>query len=135
VPTRGETFFAPEEREILTQVVERLVASDDPAAPAVRETDTLATVDGICAGLDERDVAMLGYAEAVARNASQVSAHDIEGLRAAGFTDPQIADIALCAAFRCFVARFYDATGAGPEPAFLDEDEDFRQSLAVGRRL
>ncbi len=87
------------------------------------------------AGLDDRDVAMLGYAEAVARDASTVSGHDIEGLRAVGFSDQEIADIALCAAFRCFVARFYDATGAGPEPAFLDEDEGFRDSLAIGRKL
>lgn len=87
------------------------------------------------AGLDDRDVAMLGYAEAVARDASKVSGHDIEGLRAVGFSDQEIADIALCAAFRCFVARFYDATGAGPEPAFLDEDEDFRNALAIGRKL
>ena len=87
------------------------------------------------AGLDERDVAMLGFAEMVAKDASQVSAHDIEGLRAAGFSDRQIGDIALCAAFRCFVARFYDASGAGPEPAFLDEDEDFRNALVIGRKL
>lgn len=87
------------------------------------------------AGLDDRDVAMLGYAEAVAKDASRISAHDIEGLRAAGFSDVQISDIALCAAFRCFVARFYDATGAGPEPAFLNGDSDFRDALAIGRKL
>ena len=68
-------------------------------------------------------------------DASRISAHDIEGLRAAGFSDVQISDIALCAAFRCFVARFYDATGAGPEPAFLNGDGDFRDALAIGRKL
>lgn len=49
---RGQRFFAPAETEILTQVVERLVASDDPRAPAVRETDAIATLDRLCAGLD-----------------------------------------------------------------------------------
>lgn len=85
------------------------------------------------AGLDERDIAMLSYAEAVARNASKITQADIDLLRAAGFTDVQIADIALCASVRCFMARFYDATGAGPEPAFIDGA--FSDRLAVGRSI
>jgi hypothetical protein len=52
VAAPGAPFFTPAETEILTQVVERLVASDDPAAPKVRETDTLATLDRICGSLD-----------------------------------------------------------------------------------
>ncbi len=87
------------------------------------------------AGLDERDVAMLAFAETVAKDASRVTAHEIEGLRAVGFSDVQISDIALCAAFRCFVARYYDATGSGPEPSFLNDDNAFRDALAIGRKL
>lgn len=45
-------FFAPAEREILTQVVERMVESGEPDAPAVRETDTIATLDALCRTLD-----------------------------------------------------------------------------------
>lgn len=86
------------------------------------------------AGLDDRDVAMLDYAEAVAEDASRITEGDIEALRAAGFSDVQIADIALCASLRCFMARFFDATGAGPEPAFIDEDSGFRDALAIGRK-
>ncbi len=86
------------------------------------------------AGLDARDVAMLDYAEAVAKDASRITEGDIESLRAAGFSDVQIADIALCASLRCFMARFFDATGAGPEPAFIDEDSGFRDALAIGRK-
>jgi hypothetical protein len=52
VTAPGGEFFTPAETEVLTQVVERLVASDDPAAPKVRETDTLATLDRVCSGLD-----------------------------------------------------------------------------------
>jgi hypothetical protein len=62
-------------------------------------------------------------------------ADDIEVLRGHGFSDVQIADIALCASIRCFMARYFDAVGAGPEQAFLDEDETFRNALAVGRGL
>jgi uncharacterized peroxidase-related enzyme len=85
------------------------------------------------AGLPARDVEMLAYAEKIAINASQVSQADINRLRAVGFTDQQICDIALCASFRCFVSRFFDAMGAGPEAAFIDSDEKFRTAMTVGK--
>jgi len=85
------------------------------------------------AGLPPRDVAMLIYAEKVARDASQVAPADVDALRTAGFTDANISDIALCAAFRCFIGRFFDAVGAGPEAAFLDDDPNWRAALAVGK--
>ena len=87
------------------------------------------------AGLGERDVAMLAYAETISKDASRVTPQHIERLRAVGFTDVQICDIALCAAFRCFVARFFDATGAGPEPVFVDADADFRGAMTVGKAI
>jgi len=85
------------------------------------------------AGLSEKDVAMLAYAETIAWDASRVTQDDIDRLRAVGFTDREICDIALCAAFRCFVSRFFDAVGAGPEEAYIDADETFRAALTVGR--
>jgi len=87
------------------------------------------------AGLPEKDVAMLAYAEKIARDASTVSQADIDGLRALGFSDAQICDIALCAAFRCFVSRFFDAIGAGPEAVFLDPDPEFRAAMTVGKPI
>jgi len=87
------------------------------------------------AGLPDKDVAMLSYAEKVAQDASGISQTDIDALCAAGFSDRQICDIALCAAFRCFVSRFFDAVGAGTEPAFIDSDESFRSAMTVGRAL
>lgn len=85
------------------------------------------------AGLSAKDVAMLAYAEKITRDASQVSPADIGQLRAVGFTDQQICDIALCAAIRCFVSRFFDAVGASPEAAFIDTDEAFRTTMTVGK--
>lgn len=85
------------------------------------------------AGLSDRDVEMLAYAEKVTRDASRISPLDIERLRSVGFTDRQICDIALCAAFRCFVSRFFDAVGAGPDAAFIDEDAEFRSAMTVGK--
>lgn len=87
------------------------------------------------AGLSEREVEMLRYAEIVANDASRVTQEDIRRLSAVGFTDVQICDIALCASLRCFVSRFFDATGAGPEPAFIDADADFRAAMTVGKAI
>lgn len=85
------------------------------------------------AGLPARDVEMLAYAEKITKDASRVSQADIDRLRDVGFTDQQICDIALCASFRCFVSRFFDAMGAGPEAAFIDSDADFRAAMTVGK--
>lgn len=85
--------------------------------------------------LSARDVAMLDYAEAISKDASRVTEDDIARLRSVGFTDIQICDIALCASFRCFVSRFFDAVGAGPEPAFIDDDAAFRDAMTVGKAI
>ena len=78
---------------------------------------------------------MLAYAEKIATEAHRVTQADIDRLRAAGFSDRNICDIALCASFRCFISKFVDATGAIPEPAFVDADENFRAAMTVGRPL
>lgn len=87
------------------------------------------------AGLSAKDVAMLSYAEQVARDASQITQNHIDALREHGFTDIEISDIALCASIRSFVSRFYDATGAAPEPVFFDEDREFREAMTVGKPI
>ncbi len=86
------------------------------------------------AGLSDRDVEMLAYAEQITKDATQISQHDIDRLRSVGFSDPEICDIALCAAFRSFVSRFFDAVGASAETTFLDPDEDFRAAMTVGKQ-
>jgi uncharacterized peroxidase-related enzyme len=87
------------------------------------------------AGLTDKDMAMLAYAEKVTVAADQVTQSDIDRLRAFGFTDRNIFDIALCASFRCMLSKLVDATGAVPEPSFHDSDEDFRAAMTVGRSL
>jgi uncharacterized peroxidase-related enzyme len=86
------------------------------------------------AGLSDKDVAMLGYAEKVTVAADRVTQSDIDRLRAFGFSDRNIFDIALCASFRCMLSKMVDATGAVPEPAFNGSDESFRAAMTVGRR-
>ncbi len=87
------------------------------------------------AGLSPKDVAMLAYAEQVARDASKITLKDIDALRAVGFNDVEIAEIAYCAAFRCFLSRYFDAVGATPEPKFFDDDPEFREAMTVGKPL
>lgn len=85
------------------------------------------------AGLDAKTVAMLAYAEQVARDASLVSEADIGLLRQHGFSDREIADVAFCAAYRCFMSRYFDAVGAMPESTWLDPDPEFRAAMTVGK--
>lgn len=87
------------------------------------------------AGLDDKDVEMLTYAEKITTNAATVTEEDIARLRRVGFTDREICDIALCAAWRNFVSRFFDAVGATPEEAYVDGDDVFRTALTVGKPL
>ena len=87
------------------------------------------------AGLSDKDMAMLAYAEKVTVAADRITQTDTDRLRAFGFTDRNIFDIALCAAFRCMLSKLVDATGAVPEPAFHDSDEAFRAAMTVGRSL
>lgn len=86
------------------------------------------------AGLSAQQVAMLAYAEQITLDASKITEADIASLRAAGFTDRNIADIALAASFRNFLSRYFDAVGAEVEPEFLHADPAVRAQMAVGRR-
>lgn len=85
------------------------------------------------AGLTEQQVEMLAYAEQITRDASKITEADIARLRAVGFSDLNIADIALAASFRNFMSRYFDAVGATAEPQFLDDDAEVRAQLTVGK--
>jgi uncharacterized peroxidase-related enzyme len=99
-----------------------------------RETALAVHRDYRSAGLTERQVAMLEYTEKITQNASLVSEQDINKLRAVGFSELNIADIALAASFRNFMSRYFDAVGANAEVDFLDADTAVRAELAVGRK-
>ena len=86
------------------------------------------------AGLTDQQVAMLVYAEQITRDASKITAADIQNLRAHDLTDLNIADIALAASFRNFMSRYFDAVGATVEEEFLDDDPAIRDELSVGRK-
>ncbi len=85
------------------------------------------------AGLEPAEVAMMAYAEKIARNAYKVTPEDIDALRAHGFSDADILDIALTAAARSFLSKVLDAVGAEPDDWFMDLQPELRQTLTVGR--
>ena len=61
------------------------------------------------AGLTEAEVAMMRFAERVARDASSMTDADAMGLREAGFSDHEIVDIAIAAAARVYLGRMLQA--------------------------
>jgi len=76
---------------------------------------------------------MMAYAEKIARNAYKVTPEDVDGLRAHGFSDAEILDIALTAAARSFLSKVLDAVGAEPDDWFMDLEPELRLALTVGR--
>jgi uncharacterized peroxidase-related enzyme len=84
----------------------RRVTSDEALAEAVRR-------DFRTAPIDDRDKAMLEYAEQVTRDATGVTDAHHARLRAAGFDDRGILQITLIAAWFNYINRVADALGVG----------------------
>jgi uncharacterized peroxidase-related enzyme len=85
------------------------------------------------AGLEAAEVALLAYAEKIARHAYKVMPEEIDELRAYGFSDTDILDVALAAAARSFLSKVLDAVGVEPDERYLDLPVKLRETLAVGR--
>lgn len=71
------------------------------------DEDQLASLarDGVEADLDERDRAVVAYAEKLSTDAASMTDADSQRLREVGFTDREIVDIALAAGARNFFSR------------------------------
>jgi uncharacterized peroxidase-related enzyme len=87
------------------------------------------------ADLTPAEIAMMAYAEQIVRDATAVSQADIDNLRAHGFTDAEIFDIAATTTARCFFSKTLDALGAEPDAVYLDLDEELRRTLTIGRPI
>ena len=102
------------------------------------EPETLRAIvaDHRNSGLDEVDVAVMDLAEKVADDATSVTQADIDRLRELGLTDPEILDIVLAAAARCFFSKVLDGVGALPDREYTDQLEPgLREALTVGRPI
>jgi uncharacterized peroxidase-related enzyme len=74
------------------------------------------------AGLERAEVAMMEFAQKIARSANEMTQADVDALRALGLEDVEILDITLTATMRSFASKTFDAPGAGPD-AVYDELE------------
>jgi uncharacterized peroxidase-related enzyme len=99
------------------------------------EQVTAIAADFTNAGLSSAEVAMMSFAAQIARDATEITEPDIQGLRAHGFSDTEIFDIAATAAARCFFTKLLDALGAEPDSAFLELEDELRAQLTVGRPI
>jgi uncharacterized peroxidase-related enzyme len=85
--------------------------------------------------LDDAEREMVRFARQVARDASAITAADVQRLRAAGLPDETIFDIAATAAGRAFFTKVLDAVGSMPDAALGRLDEEFRAPLTVGHPI
>lgn len=85
------------------------------------------------AGLEEKEVLMMDYAQKVVRDASSTVQQDFDGLRRAGCTDEDILGITLAAAARAFASKVFDALHADPDAIYKDLDEETHHAL-IGKR-
>ena len=91
--------------------------------------------DRAASELSAAEVAMMGFAEQVARDASAITEADVHALRAHGFGDAEIFDIAAAAAARCFFSKLLDALGAEPDAAYERLEAELRRRLTPGRPI
>ena len=70
------------------------------------------------AGLEPAEVAIMDFAEKIARSANEMTQADVDALRALGLEDVEILDITLTATMRCFASKTFNALGAGSDAAF-----------------
>ena len=85
------------------------------------------------AGLEDKEVVMMEYAQKVVREASSTTQADFDTLRKAGWTDEDILSITLAAAVRSFASKVFDSLGADPDAIYKDLDEETHHVL-IGKR-
>jgi uncharacterized peroxidase-related enzyme len=102
---------------------------------AAEEVEAIAA-DPAQSGLDSADVALMAFAEKVARDATSVTQADIDGLREHGLSDPDIFQVVLATAARCFFSTVLDAAGTLPDAQYTESIEPrLRETLTVGRPI
>lgn len=92
--------------------------------------------DPAAAGLDAQEMAVVTLATKVAADAASVGEGDLDALRTAGMSDPEILDVILAAAARCFFSTVLDATGTRADAAFATRlGAPTTAALTVGRPI
>lgn len=91
------------------------------------------TVVEIATGTDDDPLrrAVTDLARKVAAAPADITAADLEPLRALGLGDADILDVVLAAAIRCFFSSVLSATGAEPDAALSDVDPVLRLAFSA----
>jgi alkylhydroperoxidase family enzyme len=92
-------------------------------------------LDHRAAGLDAVDVAVMDLAEKVVSDATSIADADLQPLRDLGLTEPEIMDVVLAAAARCFYSKTLDALGVLPDAGYNELEPELREALVVGRPI
>lgn len=85
--------------------------------------------------LNDAEQAMVRFARQTVTDAARVTPEQVASLRAHGYDDAEIFDIAATAAGRAFFAKLLDALGVLPDSPLLALDASFRGPLTVGRPI
>jgi uncharacterized peroxidase-related enzyme len=118
----GSTFCTAAHSKFL-----RDICGDEPAMRAIAG-------DPSGDDLDASDRAVMAFAAKVARQASSITAQDVEALRREGLSDADVADVVYAAAARAFFATVLDALGVQADAELADTFEPaLREQLTVGR--
>jgi len=101
------------------------------------DDDTLIAIAGEreCDVLSEAEQALVRFARQAARDPSQVTPTDVAPLKAHGYDDAEIFDVAATVAARAFLTRVLDALGVQMDSPFLALNEPLRRALTVGRPI
>jgi uncharacterized peroxidase-related enzyme len=92
-------------------------------------------LDRRTAGLDDVDVAVMDLAEKVVVDATSIDERDLQPLRDLGLSEPEITDVVLAAAARCFFAKTLDGLGVRPDASLSELDPAVLDVLVVGRPI
>jgi uncharacterized peroxidase-related enzyme len=92
-------------------------------------------LDRRSAGLDDVDLAVMDLAEKVVDDAASIEDADRQPLRDLGLSEPEIMDVVLAAAARCFFSKTLDGLGVRPDASLAELDESVREVLVVGRPI
>jgi alkylhydroperoxidase family enzyme len=91
--------------------------------------------DRTAAGLDEVDLAVMDLAERVVDDATSIDDADLQRLRDLVLSDPEIMDVILTAAARCFWTKTLDSLGVQADASYRELDPELQEVLVVGRPI
>jgi len=85
--------------------------------------------------LTEAEQMMVHFARQIARDASKITAGQVQELKQMGYSDSEIFDIVATAAGRAFFTKVLDALGVESDAPFLELEGQLRRPLTVGRPI